>query len=305
MIIASEIKQKLPQESSRLERLARQFYDFHDSEVYVAQAEYQALMDAANAEDGKPLDNERARVFSCEFYWPPSRIEINRNVWVFADEGPGREAYDAIVEETKLLLYFREDIHRTHIALRQSIKKAADDLVGKMLKTFYGDNYRGIYLFASMFSEREPHYVPTFALGRKSGHWDYAADFFEERDKDVLPAAQIIDNPWAFDRELSEKILTELYKSHKSARFVNWIIGKQPPPEVIRFGGYDIVYVGNDLDIAEDVIPIVPSLAKVGGLLVADIGWLSDELLHGHRNLRPFFTAEHYISLPQFLIKTK
>lgn len=302
MIIASEIKQKLPLESSQLENRVRFFSEYHDSQVYVAQVEYQALMDVPMVEDGKPLDNGRARVFNCEFYLPPSRIKLNGHTWVFADEGPGRDAYTAVLRTVRILPYFREDIHSTYITLKQMAKIAADDLIVKIIKTFYGDEYRGIYLYASALSEQKPAYVPPFTFRQKSGHWDYAANFFAAKR---LTPARVIDKPWAHERYIDELTSEEIKVSHKTTRFIKWAIGKQPPPEEVNLGAYDIAYVGFDNDESEAGIGMAPKLAKVGGLVVTHDDSLSDLLLHGNRNLRPFFTAEPYITLNQFLMKTK
>lgn len=318
MVIASEIKQKLPKESALLERRVKLLSDCHESQVYVAQAEYQALMDAPSVENGKPLDNGRARVFNFEYGLHPSIVQHHGHTWVFADEGPGRDAYDSVVweRETKegekrILPYFREDIHLTYIHIKQLIKTAANRLITNMIKSFYGDDYRGIYLFASKFSEGKPAYVPDFTLGKESGHWDYAADFSID-GKLIAPPAQIIDNPWAFDDEISEIISREMRESHKATRFVQWAIGMQPPPEAVKLGAYDIVYVSDEPGIEDESEPetigtigIAPKLARVGGLVVAEGNDLSDILLHGHRNLKPFFTAERRISEAQFLMKTK
>ncbi len=304
MIIASEIKQNLPQESFRLERRVRHFSNYHDSEVFVAQAEYQALMDAQSVEDGKPLDNGKARVFNFKFGSQPQTVKFAGQTWVFGDDGPGRDAYLTIALEPRILPYFRKDIHHAYVTLRGMAKSAADDLMAKTIKTFHGDDYRGIYLFASMFSEGEPHYVPPFTLRQKSGHWDYAADYLSDK-KSVPPAGRIIDNPWAIDRELSEITSSELGASHKTTRFVQWEIKKEHPPDEVKIGAYDIVYVGKDPRATEDMIGIAPKLARVGGLVVTEGNWLSDILLHGNRNVRPFFTAEHYISEAQFLMKTR
>ena len=308
MIIASEIRQKLPEDSSRLEKLARQFSDFHDSEVYVAQAEYQALMDATNVEDGKPLDNGKALIFNVDLNISSSPTAVFKGQeYKFEEGGPGEEAYSQISgfteERPKIIPYFRKDIHDRYVELKRSVKVAADEFVKKMIKEFFGNDYRGINLFATMFSEGEPSYVPSFTFGQKSGHWDYASDFIREGKKSITPA-KLIENPWAFDDELTEIILKEMRESHKTTRFVQWAIGRQPPPNEVRVGTYDIVYAGNEPEI-EDTTGIAPTLARVGGLVITEGGYLSDVLLHGHRNMRPFFTTEHYISEAQFLMKTK
>lgn len=311
MIIAPEIRQKLPEDSSKLEKLARWFTDFHESEIFVAQAEYQALMDAAGVEDGKPLDNGRARVFNVKPDLVPSSIEFGGQTYVFtAEECPGQEAYEqAIVADDatrhikeKTRPYFRKDIHEQHVEFKRRIKETAKDFVAKMLQAFVGDDHKGIYLSAVQISEHTiPAYVPEFIFQRKSGHWIYTGDFSTD-ETHALPSGQIIVNPWAFD-ELGDVVLSEMGASHKTARFMQWAIGKQSQPSKIKFGEFDIVYHGYDNRTYYYTGKLAVSLAKPGGLLITGSRTIAEDLLHRFKNLKPFFMTEYLED--QFLMKAK
>ena len=314
MIIAAEIKKKLPDEASRLEQLASEYFDFRDKHLFVAQAEYQALMDDANVEDGHQLDNGVARVFNLarfkDKYDPPRVLEFGGQVYVYGPDGPGAETYGQQVESPILLPYFREDIHEKYVELEKRLKQTSNDLAEKIIEAFFWDSYKGIYLFAGeVFSDEPSLFVPSFTLRKKSGYWTYTFDFLRVAsvcNVGSVKYAEISKNPWAFDTKLSEEIMAEMSASHKGFRFVDWAIGKQTMPDEIKPRDYDIAYLGFDFEgTYKETRGLAPLLAKPGGLVITNDSQTSDHLLHEFRNLRPFFTAEDKISLHQFLIKTK
>ena len=151
MIIATEIKQRLPNHSSKLERLASEFSDFKNSNTFVAEAEYEALADAEEVFDGHILDNGKARLFRFPMSDAPPVVKMHGKIYAFGDGGPGEEIYHESGVRPDLLPYFRIGIHRDYLRLRRQLKEAADNLVLTMLKEFFGDNYKGICLFASNF----------------------------------------------------------------------------------------------------------------------------------------------------------
>lgn len=66
---------------------------------------------------------------------------------------------------------------------------------------------------------------------KKSGYWVYAADFLDETSHAGKSRhGEEIENPFAFDSELGDRIMTEVQSSHKGRGFVQWTPGQKNLP---------------------------------------------------------------------------